>query len=232
MIYNLKIKKLGNYYEVLAIRAKTGNLHDFKFNIKHEKSLHNLIRAKNTIQDIVLSNHFIYFFTLTFNTDYDRFDLNQIYKSFKQVLRYVQESLKIKLDYVIVPEQHKNGAWHLHGFLSKSIEKLFYVNKNGFISLKYFDTLGYQNIQIIKDLRRASSYVTKYVSKNIGKGVSYNRHSFFCSKGLSRGIEIYNKLYNNEAFNSKFFEYGNDYCFKRILSGEEFEHYRWGLRLL
>lgn len=232
MIYNLKIKKLGNFYEVLAIRAKEGNFTNSKINIKSQKSENNLIRAKNTIQDIALSNNFKYFFTLTYNTKYDRYNFFEIYKHFKKVIRFINESLDIKLSYLVVPEQHKDGAWHLHGFFDEKVEQIFFVNKNGYLSLKYFDSLGYQNIQPIKDLRRASSYVTKYISKNLGKGVQVKKHSFWASKGLSRGEEIFSKVYNNEIFNNHFFDYRNDYCCKRILTSEEFQHYRMAISLL
>lgn len=116
MIYQLKVKKLGNFYEILAIKAKTGNSTHFKFDIKSSKSENNLIRAKNNVQELALANDFKYFFTLTFNPKFDRYDFRTIFKAFKSTVRYLYEQLNIKIKYLIVPEQHRDGAWHFHRF--------------------------------------------------------------------------------------------------------------------
>lgn len=108
------------------------------------------------------------------------------------------------------------------GFLDETADSLLYVNEYGYYTIKYFNDLGFVNVQTIKDKRRVSSYVTKYISKNIGKGINIYKHSYFCSKGLSRGLEVFTKLYDNDLFNIKFFDFRNDYCCKSILTEDAY----------
>lgn len=225
MFFNLKITYLNDYVKITSIKLKGTK---DKFQAQHlanaiKKSKSNLVRAKNKITDLALANDFCYFFTLTFNTNYDRFNLDSLRIKWKEQLRYIREIYNIDLKYLIVPEQHKNGAWHFHGFMTKEIEKSFKLNDNGYICVNELSKLGFHNFQKIEHRERIASYVTKYVSKNLANGIKGFKHSYFCSLGLSQGIAGEDIIYNNEIFNNKFFDYGNDFCYRKIMSLEEFK---------
>lgn len=227
MFNNLRVVDLGDYVKCTAIRLKTSSNINAKIKKAEINSFNklenNLVRAKNTINDIALANDFKYFFTLTFNPKYDRYDVYQLLNKFRSHLRSMRSASGLSIKYLLVPEQHKDGAWHFHGFFSDAIEDFIYFNEYGYRSIRNMDNLGFVNIDIIRDRLRVSSYVTKYVSKNLGNGIKKYRNSYFCSTGLKRGELIYDKIYDNEFFNNKFFEFSNDFCYRKIITKEEFE---------
>lgn len=225
MFFNLKVTYLNDYVKITSVKVK-GVAAKFQARFyadKIEKSKCNITRAKNTITDLALANDFQYFFTLTFNTSYDRFNLDELRRQWKMRLRLIREIYHIELKYLIVPEQHKNGAWHFHGFFTKEIEKSFKLNENGYVCIRELEKLGFHNIQKIEKRERVASYVTKYVSKNLANGIKGFQHSYFSSIGLSKGISGEDIIYNNETFNNKFFDYGNDFCYRKIMTLQDFK---------
>lgn len=224
MFFNLKVTYLNDYVKITSVKLKTSSdAFQARFYSKQiEKSKNNIVRAKNAITDIVLANDFKYFFTLTFNTNYDRFDLSQLRSAWKKQLRLIRELYHIDVKYLIVPEQHKNGAWHFHGFFNENIQETFKINENGYIVINELVKLGFHNVQKIEKKERVASYVTKYISKNLANGIKGFKHSYFCSLGLSKGLTGEDIIYNNEHFNNSFFDYGNDFCYRKILKREEF----------
>ena len=230
MYSNLRVFDLGDYVKIVSVDLKTSSKVDafqkIKENKENEKKLeNNLVRAKNKINDIALANDFKYFFTLTFNPDYDRYDLYMLLNKFRNHLK-VMCNFGYKIKYLIVPEQHIDGAWHFHGFFSDDIKSFLYYNSYGYLSIKNMDSLGFVNIDLIKDKVRVSSYVTKYVVKNMGSGIKKYRNSYFCSTGLKRGEIIYDKIYNSEFFNQHFFSFRNDFCRRKVITKEEFKKIR------
>lgn len=74
-------------------------------------------RARNAVRDIALSNEFSYFVTFTLDASkVDRYDINAVVKKMNYWLdnRVRRNGLK----YVLVPELHKDGAVHFHGFVN------------------------------------------------------------------------------------------------------------------
>ena len=227
MFCNLKVSLLGDYVKLTSVKLKTSSkinadLKRVEISNNEKKLENNVIRAKNKINDIALANDFHYFFTLTFNPIYDRYDLYGLLNKFRSHLKLFHKCNGKTIKYLIVPEQHKDGAWHFHGFFSDQIEDFIYFNEYGYRSIKNMDNLGYINIDVIRDKLRVSSYVTKYVVKNLGCGIRKFRNSYFCSTGLKRGELLCDKLYDNEYFNTKFFTFGNDFCYRKIITLQEY----------
>lgn len=225
MFCNLKVTKLGDYYKITSINLKTSSkvMAGILAKSNEFKLSNNLIRAKNKINDLALSNDFTYFFTLTFKPCYDRYNLDELMIYFRNHIRYMRKLKDVNIKYLVVPEQHKDGAWHFHGFFTEDISKFFYTNEHGYISIVNLDSLGHLNVQVIKDKIRCSSYVVKYVAKNLGDGIKKFNHSYYASTGLNTGEEIFDKLYDNEYFNNKFFDWHNNFCYRKVITKEEFE---------
>lgn len=227
MFNNLKVVDLGDYVKVTSVKLKTSSNIEFKLRkteIDNQNKLdNNLVRAKNKINDIALANDFKYFFTLTFNPSYDRYDLYQLLNKFRSHLRVMRDKSGNTIKYLIVPEQHKDGAWHFHGFFSNDIEPFIYFNDYGYRSVQNMDNLGYINIDVIRDKLRVSSYVTKYIVKNLGSGINKYRNSYFCSTGLNRGLLVNDKIYDNEYFNRHFFDWSNDFCSRKVITKEQYK---------
>ena len=79
--------------------------------------LRSMRRARAKLRRLALSNDFRYFVTLTLDREcIDRYDPQAI---MKQVNRWLDNMVRRHgLRYVLVPERHKDGAIHFHGFFA------------------------------------------------------------------------------------------------------------------
>lgn len=79
--------------------------------------LRSMRRARANLRRLALSNTFSHFVTLTLDPEkIDRFDGAAITKRLNQWCSNMVK--RHGLRYVIVPEQHLDGAWHFHGFFA------------------------------------------------------------------------------------------------------------------
>lgn len=80
-------------------------------------------RAATQMRDICLSTPFRYFVTLTLDpAKIDRHDMDALTKVLN---RWADNRVRRNgLAYVLVPERHKDGAIHLHGFFTESVQLL------------------------------------------------------------------------------------------------------------
>ena len=80
-------------------------------------------RAASQMRDICLSTPFRYFVTLTLDpAKIDRYDMEALTKVLN---RWADNRVRRNgLAYVLVPERHKDGAIHLHGFFTESVPLL------------------------------------------------------------------------------------------------------------
>ena len=70
-------------------------------------------RSKKTVQDIIISNKWDYWVTFTFSPKQgDRYSWQYCVKRLRLWLKR-----QTNLDYIIVPEKHKDGAYHFHGLI-------------------------------------------------------------------------------------------------------------------
>ena len=77
-------------------------------------------RARNMVHDYAMSTPFKYFVTLTLNGDkVDRYDMAAVTKALNQ---WADNQVRRKgLAYVLVPELHRDGAVHFHGFFNDAL---------------------------------------------------------------------------------------------------------------
>ena len=126
----------------------------------------------------------------------NRYDLNEfkllIQKKFKA---YKRKNSDFK--YLIIFEKHKDGAYHLHGLVS-GLGQDVYTNSNNYLSLAFFEDLGFNSLSKVRDNIKVSHYITKYISKNIEKTSS--GYSYFHSQGLKkakRTVLNFNEIEND-----------------------------------
>lgn len=168
-----------------------------KCSVNDEKLSNNLARAKSLVKEYALCNPWDYWCTFTISKENypNRTDLDRFAKDFAEFLhnynRRADEEEKVK--YLLVPEQHKDGAWHMHGFIKGIKSKDLVKNSNGYLEWKqYRKKFGYMTMDTIKDKDKASSYILKYMTKDTDKNVTdLNKHLYYCSKGLERATELY-----------------------------------------
>lgn len=163
-------------------------------------------RSKNKIYNIIMANNFEYWATQTFNNKVvDRYNLDEIIKKYNKKLYNLKYTKYNNLKWLIVPEEHKDGAYHLHMLISGiPKEKIIYsgydyYNKEKNYSRKVYnwiDTINYGfndyvyigDIEILEKIKIAS-YITKYITKDLADK-RFNRKMFWTSKGLKKPTEI------------------------------------------
>lgn len=160
-------------------------------------------RAKSVIYQVAVCNDWEYFVTFTIDPEkFDRYDFRPFYKAFAQWIRDYRKKYGCKIEYLLVPEQHKDGAWHIHGLmrgmpqdhLSKFIhgihpEKLVqgnYLNW-GRAGAKF----GFCSLDSVRDPVKVAGYVTKYITKELLEtNTRSGAHLYFCSIGLARAVRL------------------------------------------
>ena len=129
-------------------------------------------RAKTAVRDLALANPFRFFVTLTF----DKAKVNRW--DDKEVLRVTKNWLdntvrRHGLAYVLVPERHKDGAIHFHGFFNGALEGVDSGHKTERGQVIYnlpgwpwgFTTA----IEVYGEYGAAVGYVCKYITKGTDK---------------------------------------------------------------
>ncbi len=167
--------------------------------------LHSSIsRAKRVILELALCNEWDYFCTFTLSSRYDRFDLQKWYTQFSQFIRDQRKKHSCDLVFLLVPETHKDGAWHIHGLMRgvpplvtfqsrwDAGERIKYSLVKGGYScwLDYEKRFGFNSFGPIHNPVACGFYITKYVSKAIDEGcINSGAHRYYASLGLQRSTK-------------------------------------------
>lgn len=167
----------------------------------------NISRARNTIKELVLNNHWDYFATLTVSPEkFDRKDYPTIEKALRKFLNNYKARRCDEFRYLLIPEMHADGSWHFHGFFANINMADMVQFKEGmqmssymvskvrrgeilFDFVAYSKRFGFCDLELISDKARCASYVTKYITKNLGDTASAMRSGanlYYASTGLKR----------------------------------------------
>lgn len=168
-------------------------------------------RTKSTIFELAMCNEFSHFCTFTQDKEKvsDRFDLAQFRRDLSRFIRNQNRGRENKIEYLLIPEQHKDGAWHMHGLikglteedltefslkerLPNKIRKALKEGKKIYNWQKIAKKFGYFTASPIESHVACSKYITKYITKEIVKNnLKKGAHSYFASQGLKRRELIY-----------------------------------------
>lgn len=134
----------------------------------------------------------------------DRFDLKTFRKDLAQLIRNINRSRpeNQKIKYLLIPEKHKDGAWHMHGLmmnltgedlraftleerLPQRIRSQIEKGVAVYDFKRYRQAFGFFTCTEIANHTAVSKYVTKYISKDLSaKTRESGEHLFFASQGL------------------------------------------------
>ena len=175
-----------------------------------EKFESSLSRSRSAVWERALCNPWDLFVTFTLDkTKCDRHNLNDTYKRIAKFINNYNSRTDANVKYLLIPEPHKDGAWHFHGLLSGlplHHLKLFTVGDNIPCRLKqmlhdgrklytwpaYTEAFGFATLEPIIDPERCAAYMTKYITKDLGRSsIELNHHLYYCSKGLKRATLLY-----------------------------------------
>lgn len=163
-------------------------------------------RTRNNVYKYSRQADWEYFITLTFDsTKVDRYDFDVCMKKSRKWLSNQQIHYAPDLKYLIVPEQHKDGAWHIHGVLAcvgdMKITDSGRVSKDGkayvrdATNCKYptiYNLSGWKNgwstATKVRDKHKVASYIVKYITKDLCS-VTSGKHRYYKSNNIPEPVE-------------------------------------------
>lgn len=151
-------------------------------------------RSLNMVYKYARANIWEWFFTLTFNPDrVDSFDYEAVTKAFKNWIDNVLRRRCPDVKYLFVPEKHESGRYHFHGLVSNCDGLKFtdsgHKDKGGKTIYNVASyRLGFSTATMIEDTARASSYLSKYISKDLAEH-TLGKRRYWCSKNLDLPME-------------------------------------------
>lgn len=149
----------------------------------------NIARARSKIFEYAMCNDWSHFVTLTIDQDkYDRYDLKSYHKALGGFLNDYNYNHDCRIKYLLIPEPHEDGAWHMHGFFNGIPSDALEFNSHGYLDWSaYRKKFGYISLDTVRNPEAAAKYVTKYISKSLSaRSEELNAHLFYASKGLER----------------------------------------------
>ena len=211
-----------------------------KGSVNDEKLDNNISRVKAKLYEYAYCNPWDYFVTFTIDpAKFDRHDLERYHKELAQWIRDYNKKHNLKLKYLFIPEQHKDGAWHEHGFIyglpvshltafemenhlpNYILNKL--ANDEDIYNWEaYAEKFGYCIIEPVRNADAAAKYVTKYITKDLSRCVTdLNAHMYYCSKGLQRAQEVKRGILREDFTDIAPIDYENEYVRVAWLPNDE-----------
>lgn len=186
-----EVKPLGSFVPVVPdVEAEEEK--------RRKRIVSNIAITRNKIFDIASSNEFNYFITLTYSADKaDRYSFTECSKKvrvFMNHFRCEHAGDCPNFKYLLIHEQHKDGAYHYHG--------LIYLEDIG--SLRLADVQpkkcsypvynwarwknGFSTVTPIGNLEACRNYILKYISKNIDEDYVKGQRHFYYSQNCQKPI--------------------------------------------
>lgn len=148
--------------------------------------IRSLRRSMQSIYEIARSNSFDYFATFTFSQSY-RYDYDTCKEKFVKWLKNFKARKCSNIEWLCVPEQHKDGAWHFHAMIKGDMSEYLVagVHVGRYIIPSY--RFGINEVEPIRDSNRCASYITKYITKELALCLK-NKRRYFYSAGLKKPV--------------------------------------------
>jgi len=202
---------------------------DTSDNAEKQRFNASLSRSKSRVFELAMCNEFQYFCTFTQDKEKrDRFDITKFRKDFTMLIRNLNRNRENKIKYLLIPEQHQDGAWHMHGLLMglsnndltefkltdnipQKIKKQLKNGKKVFNWITYSRKFGYFTCSPIENKNACSRYITKYITKDLrATHHESGEHLYFASQGL-KGREVIVKNSFDECPIIDGWDFENDY---------------------
>lgn len=149
-------------------------------------------------------------------------DLKTYMKDLGKFINNYHTHHKSKIDYELIPEHHKDGAWHMHGLLHGILPKHLITNENGYLDFPmYSKKFGYCSLSPVRDHEAVSKYITKYITKDLANR-SLGERLYYCSKGLNKPKELFRLENVIPDFIDWDFEHEDGYCRTAMVDNFDF----------
>lgn len=187
--------------------VNVNQLEDFEFSEdlrKRKNARDTYRRTVNKIHDLARCENWTMFYTLTFSPQVvDREDFGACMKKARKWFDNIRQRKAYDLKYLIIPELHTDKkSWHIHGLVcnddgvsyldsgkrDKHGKTIYNVEKWKF---------GFSTATRIEDMQKVSSYVLKYITKDLCEN-SLGQRRYFRSNNLQEPIVT--ELLSSEVF--------------------------------
>lgn len=215
----MPIKRAG--FEEDKKHKLTRDKNDFKLE-------NSIVRARTKVFEYAICNNFDYFITLTINKEkLDRYDLKEYIKRLGQFIRNYRRNHETNIQYLLVPEKHIDGAWHMHGLIKGIPEKHLSKNEHGYLDWEnYKKSFGWCSIDKVRSREAVSKYITKYIRKSFDsdRGITKKESKlYYVTRGLKLPEKIKEGTLNTYHIDKIPFEFENDYVKSFTMSGWQYE---------
>lgn len=211
-------------------------------NVNDEKLDNHISRAKNKVFEYAACNEFEYFVTLTLDPKkYDRYNLGKFIKDLGQDIRNQRRKYGADIQYLLIPEPHKDGAWHMHGLINgfpdQELELFTLQDKLPYRVLelikeghkiynwtRYAEKFGWCTVERVKSRNAVSKYITKYISKSLTVDIQREKEKnlYYASRGLKTAKKVKEGHLSSSNLEEITFDYENDYVKLLDLNGIEY----------
>lgn len=192
----------------------------------------NFSRARSMVLQYALCNSWEYFFTGTLDrAKFDRFDLGSFMSQLSQLIRDKRKVYKSQVQVLLVPEHHKDGAWHVHGLINglpywetawfprSAPQKLIEGDFRNWPD--YQDKFGFCSLAPIRDPVATAFYISKYVSKDLSRRAGdLGKHLYFHSRPLKKATKASDIYYPNAGLD-RLCTNEYDFCKTGMVFGED-----------
>lgn len=149
---------------------------------------HSLNRTKSKIYTYARCVNWEWFVTFTFSSEKtDRYDYDECSRLVRRWLNNQRRNAP-DLQYLLVPEQHKDGAWHFHGLLA-NIGKMKFSDsgKKDKKGKKIYNMAkwsnGFTTATAVTDVYKVSKYIGKYITKELCE-MTKGKQRYFVSQNM------------------------------------------------
>lgn len=221
-------------FETMQEYEKNKSKLNRKYAPKLENAIRSMNRSKNNLTDILKSNDFNFFVTLTFDKNkIDRLDDNKTRKEFAKFVKDLRKDFN-NMIYVAVPEYHKKGGLHFHLLLGKvTAEELGLVDSGKFVKSgrckgqTIFNVTkwqsGFSTATKVLDTNAVKYYLSKYLTKGKVDPRFFGKKRFYVSQNIERpqvekmafpcneNFDIFDSIDKND-FNIDYEDAKKEYC--------------------
>lgn len=196
--------------------------------LKKEHSLYSsLNRTRSALYMYARQCNWEYFITLTYSPDKieSRYDFSLCMKKAHKWIDNCKQRKAKDLLYLLVPEQHKDGAWHIHGLLCNTTGLTFADSGKRYDGKIVYNLddwkLGFSTATKVTDTYKVSNYITKYITKDLC-AITPGKQRYFVSKSIPKP-KIFTALIDSDEVDSFVQEvadsYGADLEYQKDVSG-------------
>lgn len=174
------------------------------------KLVESLSRSRSKVYELAICNPWEHFVTFTLDGNkLNRYDLNTAVHMVAKWINNLNYRQHINIQYLLIPEPHKDDAWHFHGLMMgippdmlnpfsitdkipKRIKQLILDGHTIYNFPLYQEKFGWVTAEKVRDNENAAKYVTKYITKELmDSRIALNHHVFYASQGLQRSEIVY-----------------------------------------